>query len=583
MSQMRRKTSRFKDRAELLDYLLEVGSVTSETLDLDRLLTGVAKVITRVVPAQLFAILLHSERRQGLRIRYSMGHRQELVKRLLIPLGEGITGQAAATREPIMVRDVRKETSYLNAMDAVRSEMAIPMMARDKLVGVIDFQSTEVGAYTIDDVALMRLIASRIASAIDNARLYRRVDLQHRTLRTLTKTSQGFSSILDLDELLGTVAESVKALMDYDSFIIWLLDEPKQVLRKRVSISLDGEAEMDEIPISIGVTGSAARLRRPMRVVDTSADPRYIASHPNLRSEVAVPLMLRDRVIGVMDLESHRLNYYSMDHVRTLALLAPQVASGIENARLYEEIAAREQRMDKDLQAARKLQSLLLPSEAPELPGLDIAVGLRPAREITGDLFDFFEYDNGQAAIVFGDSSGKGAAAALYAALVSGLLRSLGRRPRRPAELLQALNNALTERRAEAQYVTLLAMFWDAPARKLTIANAGGLPPIICRGDELLDLYAEGVPAGLLQARVYEEMAADLQAGDLVVLTSDGILDAMNELGEEYGRERLGAAIRSCCHLPVKEIVQALYSDVQTFSGSAPQFDDQTVLILRVS
>ena len=468
-------------------------------------------------------------------------------------------------------------------MDAVRSEMAIPMMARDKLVGVIDFQSTEVGAYTIDDVALMRLIASRIASAIDNARLYRRVDLQHRTLRTLTKTSQGFSSILDLDELLGTVAESVKALMDYDSFIIWLLDEPKQVLRKRVSISLDGEAEMDEIPISVGVTGSAARLRRPMRVVDTSADPRYIASHPNLRSEVAVPLMLRDRVIGVMDLESHRLNYYSMDHVRTLALLAPQVASAIENARLYEEIAAREQRMDKDLQAARKLQSLLLPSEAPELPGLDIAVGLRPAREITGDLFDFFEYDNGQAAIVFGDSSGKGAAAALYAALVSGLLRSLGRRPRRPAELLQALNNALTERRAEAQYVTLLAMFWDAPARKLTIANAGGLPPIICRGDELLDLYAEGVPAGLLQARVYEEMAADLQAGDLVVLTSDGILDAMNELGEEYGRERLGAAIRSCCHLPVKEIVQALYSDVQTFSGSAPQFDDQTVLILRVS
>ena len=583
MSQMRRKTSRFKDRAELLDYLLEVGSVTSETLDLDRLLTGVAKVITRVVPAQLFAILLHSERRQGLRIRYSMGHRQELVKRLLIPLGEGITGQAAATREPIMVRDVRKETSYLNAMDAVRSEMAIPMMARDKLVGVIDFQSTEVGAYTIDDVALMRLIASRIASAIDNARLYRRVDLQHRTLRTLTKTSQGFSSILDLDELLGTVAESVKALMDYDSFIIWLLDEPKQVLRKRVSISLDGEAEMDEIPISIGVTGSAARLRRPMRVEDTAADPRYIASHPNLRSEVAVPLMLRDRVIGVMDLESHRLNYYSMDHVRTLALLAPQVASAIENARLYEEIAAREQRMDKDLQAARKLQSLLLPSEAPELPGLDIAVGLRPAREITGDLFDFFEYDNGQAAIVFGDSSGKGAAAALYAALVSGLLRSLGRRPRRPAELLQALNNALTERRAEAQYVTLLAMFWDAPARKLTIANAGGLPPIICRGDELLDLYAEGVPAGLLQARVYEEMAADLQAGDLVVLTSDGILDAMNELGEEYGRERLGAAIRSCCHLPVKEIVQALYSDVQTFSGSAPQFDDQTVLILRVS
>jgi len=382
---------------------------------------------------------------------------------------------------------------------------------------------------------------------------------------------------------MGTVAESVGALMDYDSFIIWMLDEQKQILRRRFSKTLHGGRELDEIPLSIGVTGSAARLRKPMRVEDTSTDPRYIASHPNLRSEVAVPLMLRDRVIGVMDLESHRLNYYSMDHVRTLALLAPQVASAIENARLYEEIAAREHRMDQDLQAARKLQSLLLPSVAPELEGLEIAVGLRPAREITGDLFDFFDYDNGQAAIVFGDSSGKGPAAALYAALVSGLLRSLGRRPKQPADLLEALNNALTERRAEAQYVTLLAMFWDLPTRKLTIANAGGLPPIICRRDELLDLHAEGVPVGLLQARVYEEISVVLEPGDVVVLTSDGVLDAMNEQGEEYGRERLGELILACCPMDVKDMVGAIHAAVQEFSGDAPQFDDQTVLILRVS
>lgn len=583
MSPPRRKTNRFRDRSELLDYLLEVAEVTSETLDLDRLLSSMASIITRVIPAQLFAILLHSERREGLRIRYSMGHRQELVDHLLIPLGEGITGRAAATREPVLVRDVRKEKQYLNAIDAVRCEMAIPIVLRDKLVGVIDFQSTEVGAYSQDDVALMRLIATRIANAIDNARLYRRVDMQRRMLRTLAKSSQGFSSILDLDELLRTLAESVRALMDYDSFTIWLLDEPKEMLRKRFGITLDGGETLQEIPLSVGVTGSAARLRRPMRVEDTRTDPRYIASHPNLRSEVAVPLILRDRVIGVMDLESHRLSYYSVDHMRTLALLAPQVASAIENARLYEEIAKREHRMDQDLQAARKLQSVLMPSEAPDIEGLDIAVGLRPARDITGDLFDFFEYEHGQAAIVFGDSSGKGAAAALYAALVGGLLRSLGRRPRQPAELLRALNNALTERKAEAQYVTLSAMFWDAPTRKLTVANAGGLPPIICRGDMLLDLDAEGVPVGLLEARVYDEMSADLLPGDLVVLTSDGILDAMNEAGEEYGRERLGEAIRDCCHLGVHEIVKAIYTAVEAFTGDVPQFDDQTVLILRVS
>ncbi len=583
MTTPRKSRSRFRNRAELLDYLLEVSAATSETLDWERLLSNIARTITRVIPAQLFAILLYSERRQGLRIRYSMGHRREIVDRLLIPLGEGVTGRAAMTREPLVIRDVRKEPGYLNALDAVRCEMAIPMIARDKLVGVIDFQSTTVGDYTQDDVSLMRLIAARIASAIDNARLYRRVDGQHRTLRTLTSISQGFSSILDVDELLRTVAESVRTLMDYDSFAIYLLDEQNQVLRNRFTLRGDGGKGLEEIPMSVGVTGSAARMRKPMRVEDTLADPRYIESHPNIRSEVAVPLMLRDRVIGVMDLESSRLNHYSIDHMRSLSLLAPQIASAIENARLYEEIAERENRMDRDLQAARKLQSLLLPSETPNLEGLDIAVGLQPAREISGDLFDFFEYDQGQSAIVFGDSSGKGAAAALYAALVGGLLRSLGRRPRPPAQLMRALNNALTERKAEAQYVTLLAMFWDARTRKLTMANAGGLPPIICRGDQLLNLEAEGVPVGLLEKREYDEIEAQLEPGDVIVLTSDGVLDALNEEGEEYGRDRLARSLRACSSKPVGEIVAALHRDVEAFRGNAVQFDDQTILILRVT
>jgi sigma-B regulation protein RsbU (phosphoserine phosphatase) len=577
-----RRASRFRDRAELLDYLLEVASVTSETLDLDRLLPAVVRVITRAIPAQLFAILLYSNRRQSLRIAHSVGHRQEIVDRLTIALGEGITGQAAQSREPVLVRDVRKEPNYLPSLDAVRCELAVPMIHCGKLVGVIDMQSTEMGAYTLDDVALMRLLAVRVASAIENARLYRRVEQQHRTLQTLTQMAQGFSSILDLDELLHTIAASIRNLINYDSFSILLLDPQKNVLRNRISIRYDDGKDLDEIPIEQGITGAAARLRKPMRVDDTVNDPRYIASHPGIRSEIALPLMLRDRVIGVLDLESKDRNHYTADQVRTLAMLAPQIASAIENARLYEEVAEREQKMNKDLQAGRKLQSLLLPSNAPLIEGLEIAVGVQPAREITGDLFDFFDYENGQAMIVFGDSSGKGAAAALYAALTSGLLRSIGRKPRRPAELLHALNVSLTDRRAESQYATLLAMFWDARQRKMTIANAGGLPPIICRGEQLLDLETYGIPVGMLAVGRYDEISVDLQPGDLVVLTSDGVLDAQNREQQEYGRERLGLIIRDSCALPVQQVIEAIARDVQMFTAGAPQFDDQTILVFRV-
>ncbi len=573
---------RFKDRTEILDFLLEVAAATQETLDLDRILSNVANIVTRVIPSQLFAILLYSDRRKGLRIRYAVGHRQEIVENLLIPLGEGLTGIAAQTRETVLSNDVRTDPNYLPALDAVRSELAAPMIARGKLVGVIDLQSTSLNAYSEYDKMLVHLLASRVGSSIDNARLYRRVDVQHRTMRTLARVSQEFSSILDLDELLRKLAAIIRSLIDYDAFSILLIDEPRQVLRHTFSIRYDEEVTPDAIPLGEGITGAAARLRQPMRIEDTAADPRYIAAHPNIRSEVAVPLLLRDRVIGVLDVESSRLNNFTVEHVRTLTLLAPTIASAVENARLYDEVAQREQRMETDLQAARKLQTILLPSDPPEVEGLQIAVGLKPAREISGDLFDFFDYDNGQMAIVFGDSSGKGAAAALYAALVGGLLRSLARRKRGPADLLRALNTNLAERKAEAQYATLLAMLWDARTLRLTMANAGGTPPIICRGDELLNPETSGVPVGLLENRRYDETVVQLQSGDLIVLTSDGILDAFNEAGVEYGRDRLGLAIkRHCGDLP-QAVVDAIFADVQLHVADAPQFDDQTILILRV-
>src|SRR4051794_17394138 len=203
MATPRKQAIKFRGREELLDFLLEISQVMSETLDLDRLLPSVADFIQRVIPHDVFAIMLYSQTAQGLRIRYARGHRDEVVRNLVIPLGEGITGIAAATRQPLLVGDVRTDPRYLPALDAVRSELAVPMIARGKLVGIIDIQSTRVGAFSESDSSLLRLIASRATSSIDNARLYRRVVMQNRTSRMLAHLSHEFSSILQLDELLA--------------------------------------------------------------------------------------------------------------------------------------------------------------------------------------------------------------------------------------------------------------------------------------------------------------------------------------------------------------------------------------------
>ncbi len=564
----------------MLDFLLEVSAATALTLDLDQLLANLAEIIQRVLPYDLFAILLFNEKRQDLRIRYALGHRDEVVRNLSVALGEGVTGTAAVRREPVLVGDVRNDPRYLNTVDAVRTELAVPMTARGKLVGVIDLQSTRINAYTEYDRALLRLMAGRAAIAIDNARLYRRVEKQNRTLKTLGHISREFSSILDLNELLGKIASTMRELIDYDAFSILSVDQEAKALRHLFSIRIDQRVNIDNVPLGKGITGAAAESRQVVRVHDTCKDPRYIASHPDIRSEVAVPLIAQDRVVGVMDLESDRIGYFTDDHVRTLTLLAPQVASSVENARLYHELATRERAMEQDLQAARELQRIMIPDACPDIDGLDACVRLRPAREISGDIYNIYEHHDGQTLIAFGDVSGKGAAAALYGGLASGLLRTLAPRRRRPAELLAAINEVLIERRVEARYVTLLVLLWDPAARSMVMANAGALPPMICRGAEILKVRVEGVPVGLLDAREYEEVPFQAEPGDTLVLYSDGITDHLNPTGSDFGRGRLAQAVRANCKASADGLISAIFGQLDRWCTTA--FDDQTLFVMKV-
>ena len=571
---------RFRERSELLDFLLDVAGATSETLDLDQLLGSVASIVHRVSPYDLFAILLFNDKRKDLRIRYGAGHREEVVRNLSIQLGEGIVGAAAERREAILVPDVSRDSRYLLTSDIVRSELSVPMIARNRLVGVIDVQSSRAAAFTDYDRSLLRLIGARVAAAIDNAQLYRRADRQNRTLKTLARVSQEFALILDLDELLSKVATTVRRLITYDAFNILLVDDEAKLLRHRFSMRYDQRVKLDNIPLGKGIVGAAVASREAVRVDDTTTDPRYIASHPGIHSEVAVPLILKDRVIGVMDLESERIAHFTEDHARTLMLLVPAVAIAIENARLYDALEERERLLQDDLKAAFELQTVLLRAEPPQVEGLEIAIGLRPARQISGDLYDFFEYKDSHVSIAFGDSSGKGAAAALYGAMVNGLMRSIGPRRRDPAELMKALNDELVRRKVEARYVTLLLMLWHPHSTSFSMSNAGGFPPMVCRNGNILRLHVEGVPLGLLENRDYDEVRFQAQKDDLVVLFSDGVTDHLNCDGAEYGRGRIAEMLRQSCSLSVHEIVDRIFADLDAFNTE--RYDDQTLIVMRV-
>ena len=580
MSTTRQTTPANADTA--IAILLEASEVAAgNTLDLDALLRELAILVRKVADYQLFAVLLPTDN-GDLCIRHAIGYRDELVNTLRVPIGEGITGTAAAQLKTVFDGDVSSNPAYLRAVDAVRSEIAVPLVARGRLVAVLDLQSAEPDAFGEHERSLLELIASRFSLAIDVAQLYQAQTLQNSTLQTLTEIAQEFSQILQLDELLGKISSSVRTLVRYDVFAIYLRENDSDILRHYFGVRFDERVRWNDIEIGKGLIGQAAQLRQPVLVDDTQKDPRYIASADGIRSEVAIPLILKGEVLGVLDFESEEIGKFTRAHVRTLSLLAPQIAAAIENAKLYEERARNEERMERDLSAARVLQRHLLPRGKRRYPGINVAARNDPASEVSGDFFDFYVSDT-SFGILNGDVSGKGAAAALYAALVSGVMRNMATASRTPADVLRGVNAVLLSRKIEARFLAAIYCLWIPDEMRLIVAGAGQPRPIVSRGGKVEVLPLEGIPLGLFPDVVYDEISLDLKAGDTFVMVSDGFNESASADGSEYGDERVLEIINGHQDASASELLDLMFDDVQNFSAGQPQADDRTAIVVRVT
>ena len=582
MAEISRSTSRPLELTELLTLLIEVGEQINSTLDLDELLARIAEIIKRAIDYEVFAILLLNEKAKELRVHFSLGHPRDKIRNLRIKVGEGIVGRAAETRRSVLVNDVKDDPSYIPSA-AMRSELAVPLLFKGRLIGVIDLEAPQPDFFNDSHVSLLELLASRMASAIENARLYRRTLRQARTLQLLNEISRELSSVLVLNELLRKIGTLTKKLVDYHRFGILLADDQTQTFNAVISLKQDERMpERSTVNFGQGIVGAAASLRQPVVVPDVSKDPRYISLNPETRSEMTVPLIYRDRVIGVIDLESPQLNYFNDDHVRMFSTLAPQVAIAIENARLYERVARSEARLERDLQRAQEIQMHLMPGVAPKIPGLEVALHFQPSSELGGDLYEFLSYGRDRQVIVVGDVSGKGAPAALYGAMASGTLRSLAPMKLLAPAMMKRLNVMFLERKIEGHFITLTYAIWESRTKSLTMANAGMPLPILVRKGQCRAIRAEGVPLGLLEHTEYQPVTVNLETGDLLAFFSDGITEANDPQQEEFGSRRLENILRLNAQRPPQEIVNRVFAELRDFEAGLPQRDDQTLVILSV-
>ncbi len=565
------------------EFLMRLANALNTTLDLQTLMHRTADLVRAVIDYRIFAILLLNERTNDLRMRFQIGHSPE-TERLKIRVGKGVVGRAAEHRESILVQDVHLEENYISANPDVRSELAVPLIVKNRVIGVIDIQSEQVGYFQPEHLRLLELTASRVAQAIENARLYTRVARQAQTLAVLNEIAREVTSILDLDPLLERIGELLRRLIDYQMFSILLLNEREQVLEIQYSVRFGHPVSTaaEKVPIDRGLVGTAVRERRLIHAGDVRKDARYFMVNPETRSEMAVPLLYKGKVVGVLDLEHVRVNYFNDDHQRTLVTLASQIAVAIENARLYQRVTQQEQRLEHDLDMARDVQLRLLPPTPSCKPHAEFATRFLPARTIGGDLYDFLTYDDNCIGIAMGDVSGKAAPAALYAALISGIMRAATSQMLSPADMLKQLNDSLQERKMDAQYVTMLFAVWNDEKQTLQIANAGAVQPLFCRAGQVETVEAEGFPLGMFKDVSYEEFTLSTRPGDAIVFFSDGIVDAVNENEEMFGNERLIALVTSQLTNSAEGMVDAIYKELSAFQGGVERFDDETVVVLKV-
>jgi sigma-B regulation protein RsbU (phosphoserine phosphatase) len=582
---------------EIVATLFELGREITSVLDVDDLLPKIPQLISRLSTFHAFGVYLLDAKGEELSIAYSVGYPEELARRFRLKVGEGLVGAAAAEGQSFLVNDVLADPRYVEAVPGSRAEVVAPLRRKGRIIGALNMLSNTPGQYTEIDAMILRVFGAHVAVAIENARLFEREREHAKTLETLAEIGREFGAILDLDELLRRIASLLRRVVDYRTFGILLLNEETRELEMKTAVRYGDQTTVTRVKLGSGLVGYAALHKEPVLVPDVSLDVRYIKVVEDARSELVIPLLVKDRCIGVFDLESPELDAFNKGHVEILTLLASQAAVAIENARLYETIRDNEIRLEKEILFAQRVQMALLPTELPKrLKGVDIAGRLAPARELGGDLYDFLAPEPNSLVIAVGDVSGKGVPAALYSAFAGELVRSRTFRRRftlersSPAGVLASMNTILHERQLEEYYCTLCYASFDLKRRLLTIANSG-LPYPFRVTDNARDgeagtigpIELPGVPLGAFPGSSYDELTFELSAGDLYVFCTDGIFEAQDPLKREFGADRLRKVIEEVRRSSSREIVDAIFDAVHEFRGDTTPNDDMTAVAIKIT
>jgi sigma-B regulation protein RsbU (phosphoserine phosphatase) len=414
-------------------------------------------------------------------------------------------------------------------------------------------------------------------------------------LSLLYRLSQTFNSTLDLDEVLDRVMDEVIAVTQAERGFVMLMDEGGDLVFHTARGMDQDTIEEPGFQISRGIVNQVAREGQPMLTSDAQSDSqlslRASVIHLGLRSVLCVPLQVKGNTIGVIYVDNRlQAGIFTQDDLELLNAIASSAAIAIENARLYQ-VAVEKGRMERELQMAYKIQAGLLPRSMPEVPGWDFAARWKPAREVAGDFYDFIPLEEGRLGLVIADVTDKGMPAALFMAFTRSIIRASLDRAAQPVEAIRQANRLICRESSYGFFVTLFYAQFEPDSAEVTYVSAGHNPQLryldtSARSLErasapVFQLGYTGVPLGIFEEAPYEERHITCAPGDCLLLYTDGVTDAVNDLGDHYSLARLERFGQDNHQSDPKKFIQNLESELLDFVGDTPQFDDITIVIAK--
>lgn len=407
-------------------------------------------------------------------------------------------------------------------------------------------------------------------------------------LRLLLDITKTISQSLDLEEVLNLVMDTLGSLLPYDAAGIYLMEhsddgQDPYIFKSKVFRGYEISFELIEprLKLGEGFIGRVAESGKPIISPDVSKDPRYFAARKRTRSEMIAPIISNDKVIGVFDLESDVLNAYSEDDLAVLQLLTSQVAIIIEKARLHEQLVE-QKRIQAQLEIARQVQLELLPDHDPNLQNFDISAYIFPTEEVSGDYYDWVRIFDDQIGITVADAVGKGIPAALLMAFLRASIRAGVQTGYASHILLSKINNLLWDSVEDNVFVTAIYGILDSTNRSFVFSNAGHNPPLLIKPDGEYRYVEYGDrPLGMFNDARYHQHFIRFEPGQTMVIYTDGITEAANANGEEFGTERLAHRVLDGIHLPAKKLIDHVRKGVADFTERKFLDDDGTLFVVK--